>query len=171
MASGLGGGMVGFGGSASGIATQQAAPNATDAAFQTQHNDGWLSNKWYGTDPTAHNEAYYSWLRESASAREAREYEKMLSDTQMQRKVKDYEAAGFSPLAALENGGGNYVPATAAASSQAAGSDSGNGLGTVLGAVIGAILAIATKGASSAVASGVAKKKAAQEFAQRVLMK
>lgn len=165
MNEGLYPGMVGFG-----SMTEQNAP-ASGAAFSTIKNPGWASNNWYGASPESHNEAYYAWLRESSSAREAREYERFLADTQMQRKVRDYQAAGFSPLAALESSGGNYAPAVASATSQAAKAGDGNGIGTLLGAIIGAILAVATKGASSAVASGVAKKKAAQEFAQRVLTK
>lgn len=148
---------------------QGVAPSAT--AFSYEQNPGKASNEWYGADPVAHNEAIYAWERESASAQAQREYEERLANTAMQRKVKDYMAAGFSPLAALENAGSNYVPSVAAASSQAASPRQSNMMGTMLGAVLAAIMAVATKGASSAVASGVAKKKAAQEFAQRVLAK
>lgn len=157
MASGIGPGISGLGGVPQ-TGTTTGAPTA-NAAFEMQQNPGWLSNQWYGANPTGHNEAVMAWQRERVSAQEAREYEKWLADTQMQRKVADYMEAGFSPLAALENAGGNYTPSTAAASSQAA--EGGHSqLGGVLGAIVAAIAMVASKGISAA---STAKATAAAE--------
>lgn len=90
----------------------------------------------------SHNEAIYDWLRSEASAATARNWDKYMQDTQMQRKLRDYAAAGFSPLAALE-GSGNYGQTSAVGQSHAAtGGRSGKGLVDVLKAVMDAVVGI-----------------------------
>lgn len=119
-----------------------------------------------GESTAAHNEAVMSWMRETASAREAREYERWLADTQMQRKVQDFEKAGFSPLAALEASQGNYAPAVQSASSSAA--SAGSGPGALLPVLVMALAAIATKGISAASAANTAKTAAAAKDAAQM---
>lgn len=86
----------------------------------------------------AHNEAIDAWKRSEMSADAARNWDKYMQDTQFQRKVRDYLAAGFSPLAALE-GSGNYAASSAAARSDMGHpGKGGNILGLLLSALIGA---------------------------------
>lgn len=151
-------------------ATTPGVPASSNSAYEAQSNPGGLVNWFTGTDPNAHNEAYYAWLRESASAREARDYDRMMADTQFQRKVADYEAAGFSPLAALENSGGNYTPSTAHASSSAA-PGTPNPSGQILGAIVAAIAMIATKGIAAGSSAKVAAAKESVELAKLAIQK
>lgn len=114
-----------------------------------------VSNWISGTDPFAHNEALAAFQREStfnaAEAEKARQFEKMMSDTQFQRKVEDYLKAGFSPLAALEGNGSYQVGSAPAASAHAqAAKNGGNGLGGLLGALMVTIANVATHGANVA---------------------
>lgn len=72
---------------------------------------------WFNSDQDyEHDEALNAWERSETSAQNARNFshdeaeiarnwEKMMSDTSMQRAVADYQKAGFSPLAALQGGG------------------------------------------------------------------
>lgn len=145
----------------------------------------WLTNK----DTYGHNEALAAYERERAAAKEAwerestynaqeaekqRQYEAYMSNTAFQRKIADYEKAGFSPLAALEGSVGASTPSGSAASASAKGASSSpgqhgaNGLGTLLGSIIGAVALIATKGIS-----GIAQKansaKASEDLAKKLL--
>lgn len=107
--------------------------------------------------------SYRDYLRESASAREAREFEKREADNAWQRKVADLRAAGFSPLAALDaSGQGAAVASAQTASSNTQGA--GNPTGAILASIIGAIAMIASRGASAAAssASGAAKLEASR---------
>lgn len=116
-----------------------------------------------------HNEAYFDWLRSEASASTARNWDKMMADTQMQRKKADYEAAGFSPLAALEGAGSYAGGTTAVGRSSAAGRGKGStaAQGIIAGVfgVIGKMLAASTM-AQSATAVAQAKADAWKEIAQ-----
>lgn len=122
----------------------------------------WLGHK----DTFAHNEALAAWQREStfnaAEAEKARQFEKMMSDTQFQRKVEDYLKAGFSPLAALEGNGSYQVSSAPAAAAHANPAKNGaNNLGGLLGALMMTIASVATHGASAAASrSGNAAKAA-----------
>lgn len=48
-------------------------------------------------------------------ARKNREFQKYMSDTEVQRRVKDLEAAGFSPMMLLSGSGGASTPSGSAA--------------------------------------------------------
>lgn len=90
-----------------------------------------------------------AWRLEQQSAREAREYERMLADSAWQRKVADLQKAGFSPLAALDaTGQGAAVPTAQVAKASGSGSDMN--LGSVIGAIVAAVALIASKGAAAA---------------------
>lgn len=168
MGSGLGTGMRGLGGTAgNGL---QSQPASSGSAYSYQTNPGGLANWLTGTDPNAHNEALYAFEREQASAREARAYDLWLSNTQFQRKVRDYEAAGFSPLAALENAGGNYTPSTAHASSSAA-PGTPNPSGQIVGAIVAALAMIVTKGIAAGSSAKVAAAKESVEMAKLAVQK
>lgn len=128
----------------------------------------WLFNR----DTYGHNEAIYAWQRESSfnaqEAEKARQFEKMMSDTQFQRKVADYVKAGFSPLAALEGNGSYTVSSAPAASAHASpGAHRGNNFGSIITALIGTIAAFATQGISSA-ASGASNASKAALDAQKL---
>lgn len=142
---------------------------------QNYWKDGDVFGDWIRHQDTfAHNEALAAYEREREASREAwerestynaqeaakqREYEAYMSNTAFQRKVADYQAAGFSPLAALEGSVGASTPSGSAAhsSGKAASAPSAkngsNGFGALLGSIIGAIALIATKGIS-----GIAQK-------------
>lgn len=105
--------------------TANSGVTAKDRA-QDYWNGGNIFGDWFGhQDSFAHNEALAAYQREkeaskeafereanfnASAARENREWEKMMSDTAFQRKVADYKAAGFSPLAALEGAVGATSP-------------------------------------------------------------
>lgn len=174
MGSGVGSGMIGFGGTLPGSVTTSDensvnSASAAGAAFGTQQNPGQIVNWFTGKDPTAHNEAIYAWQREAASAQQAREWEKQMADTQMQRKVADYQKAGFSPLAALEGTGGNYTPQASAASSSAAARGSNN-TGQVLAGIISALVFAATRSASAANAAQASQSLEATRQANRIAL-
>lgn len=108
-----------------------------------------------------HNEAVYDWMRSEASASTARNWEKMMSDTQMQRKLRDYEAAGFSPLAALEGAGSYAGGGTATGRSSAAGGGKGSTAGqSIVSGIFNVIGKIASASIMSQSASRVAEAKA-----------
>lgn len=168
----FGNGTTGIDGGASGV-----------DAWTTQKNTGGsIGNFFTGEDPTAHNEAIWAderarQMAEEAFNREAeynakqaqaqREYEKMMSDTAFRRKVADYRAAGFSPLAALDGAVGAASP-TGSAASASHNSNGGtparrtsNGVGALFGALITVVGMIATKGMSAVSKAAAATGKAA----------
>lgn len=133
-------------------------------------NQPWASNifeDWfYHKDSFAHNEALAAWNRESAfnasEAEKARQFEKMMSDTQFQRKVADYLKAGFSPLAALEGNGSYQVSSAPSAAAHAnPARNSGNNLGTLFGALLMTVASFATKGIAGAASQASNASKAA----------
>lgn len=156
-------------------------------AWEEQKNYGGLASWVLGTDPNAHNEAVAAdkraremaqeaFERESnfnaQAARENREWEKMMSDTAFQRKVADYQKAGFSPLAALEGAVGASSPSGTAASAsyKAPGGTVGNrtssGFGGVVSALLVAVASLASKGMSVAARAAESSGRAAQEAAR-----
>ena len=57
-----------------------------------------------------------NWQRELQATQSAREWDKMMSDTQYQRMVADLKAAGLNPWLALQNGvSGSSVPSSSKA--------------------------------------------------------
>lgn len=156
--------------------------------YQDYWEKGNVFSDFFGHQDTfAHNEALAAyereqeaaaaaWKRESdynaAEAQKSREWEKMMSDTAFQRKVADYAAAGFSPLAALDGTTGAAVGSGASASASArqanasAGNARSNPLGGILGAVIAAVAMIATKGMSAVSKAAASSGKAAADAAK-----
>lgn len=149
---------------------------------------------WNHQDVYSHNEALAAFEREQAAAADAwkressynameaaknRDFERYMSDTAMRRKVADYVAAGFSPLAALEGAVGASSPSGSAASatghkaSANAATQGGNNFGGVIGSIIAAIALIAAKGFSAVAKasqnSGKAAAIAADEARKGVL--
>lgn len=125
-----------------------------------------VSNWLTGTDPFAHNEALAAFQRESAfnasEAEKARQFEKMMSDTQFQRKVADYLKAGFSPLAALEGNGSYQVSSAPAASAHAnPAKSSPNNLGALFGGLLMTLASFATHGISAQASNAANASKAA----------
>lgn len=118
-------------------------------------SDGNVFSDWLmHRDTQAHNDMIWSANFNAAEAEKARQFEKMMSDTQFQRKVHDYLKAGYSPLAALEGSGMYQVSSAPAASSSASGSRGGaNGFGTLLGAVMMMVANVVTHGAAQAAAN------------------
>lgn len=124
--------------------------------------EDWFMHK----DTFAHNESLASWMRESTfnaqEAEKARQFEKMMSDTQFQRKVNDYLAAGFSPLAALEGNGSYQVSSAPAASAHGnPARNSSNNLGAIFGALLMTVANFATKGIAGAASNASNASKAA----------
>lgn len=122
----------------------------------------WASN----VNTFSHNEALAAFQRESTfnamEAEKARQFEKMMSDTQFQRKVADYLKAGFSPLAALEGNGTYSVGSAPAAAAHAQpGKNNGNNFGTLLAGLIMTVANIATHGATAAASKAGNAAKAA----------
>lgn len=63
---------------------------------------------------------YAEWFRNESSAQQQRAWEEYMSNTQVQRLLKDIKAAGLNPWLALQSAGfGGAVPTGAAASSSA----------------------------------------------------
>lgn len=66
------------------------------------------------------NMDYAEWVRNEASAKEQRAWEERMSNTQVQRAMKDLQAAGLNPWLAVQSAGfGGVVPQGASASSSA----------------------------------------------------
>lgn len=66
------------------------------------------------------NMDYAEWVRNEASAKEQRAWEEHMSNTQVQRAMKDLKDAGLNPWLAVQSAGfGGAVPQGAAASSSA----------------------------------------------------
>lgn len=63
---------------------------------------------------------YAEWIRNQASAKEQRDWEEYMSNTQVQRTMADLKAAGLNPWLAVQSAGfGGSVPNGSAASSSA----------------------------------------------------
>lgn len=110
---------------------------------------------------------YDAWRLESESAREAREYERFLADTAWQRKVRDLQAAGFSPLAALE-ATGQGAPIVSAHVAKASNTTSSPNMAGVISALIAAVAMVASKGAAAATSAKSAEKIARLRLAARM---
>lgn len=84
---------------------------------------------------------YAQWIRNEASAKAQRDWEEYMSSTQVQRAMKDVQAAGLNPWLALQSAGfGGSVPTGATATSaagQAVGNSGSNGLASAGTAAIG----------------------------------
>lgn len=134
--------------------------------------DGNVFTDWIlHRDSQAHNDMLSQMAFNASEAEKARQFEKMMSDTQFQRKVADYLKAGFSPLAALE-GNGSYQVSSAPAASIANGSRGGqNGFGAVLGALIMTMANFATKGIAGAASNAANASKAALDSQKLQVMK
>lgn len=136
-----------------------------DAQTYWGNNDvvsDWFQHK----DTFAHNEALAAFERESTfnaqEAQKARDFEKMMSDTQMQRKVADFLKAGYSPLAALEGNGSYSVSSAPAAAAHAnPARNGGNNFGTLFGALMMTLANFVTKGISGAASNAANASKAA----------
>lgn len=179
--SGLPGGTV----DSPGIKTSSGTAATAEESANQYWDKGNIFSDWFGhRDTFAHNEALAAYEREKEAAKEAfereanfnaaaakenRDWEKMMSDTAMQRKVADYVKAGFSPLAALDGAvgaaspSGSVATATGHKASANPGSQGGNNLGSIFGALVTAIALIATKGMSAANKAAAASGKAAAE--------
>lgn len=84
---------------------------------------------------------YAEWVRNEFSAKAQRDWEEYMSNTQVQRSMKDLQAAGLNPWLAVQSAGfGGAVPTGAAASSSAGQAAS---TGASAGASIGAMAATA----------------------------
>lgn len=142
---------------------QYGAGHPMDGYWEpTSMLEDWFMHK----DTYAHNEALAAWNRESTfnanEAEKARQFEKMMSDTQMRRKVQDYLKAGFSPLAALEGNGSYSVSSAPAAAAHANPAKNGvNGFGGLLGALLMTVASVATHGATAAASKAGNAAKAA----------
>lgn len=113
-------------------------------------------------DTQAHNDMLNTMTFNANEAEKARQFEKMMADTQMQRKVLDYLKAGYSPLAALEGNGSYTVSSAPAASASSSGSRGGsNNLGAIFGALLMTIANFATKGIAGAASNASNAAKAA----------
>lgn len=156
-----------------GIPTTASNPMSMGSGYKgdVHANNYWTSGNifsdWLGNQDTfSHNEALAAFQRESTfnaqEAEKARQFEKMMSDTQFQRKVADYLKAGFSPLAALEGNGSYAVSSAPAAAAHARVAQKGsNNFGALLGALMMTIANVVTKGAAGAAANSGNAAKAA----------
>lgn len=84
----------------------------------------------------------------SSEAEKQRDWEKMMSDTAIQRAMADYKAAGLNPWLAVQNGGnGATVPAGASATAQQSGNVSmaNNKLAVAAGIIATALRMFLTK--------------------------
>lgn len=125
--------------------------------------DGNIFTDWIlHRDSQAHNDMLNSMAFNASEAEKARQFEKMMADTQFQRKVADYLKAGFSPLAALEGNGSYTVSSAPAASVSSSGSRGGaNNLGAIFGALLMTLANFATKGIAGAASNAANASKAA----------
>lgn len=121
----------------------------------TVYNSDPLSRWWYGAPSAAESqEAFNAWKREAdfnaAEASKAREWEKMMSDTAVQRRVADLKAAGFSGLAALGDVSASSTPSGQAASSHSSPAQAKDTFSPLLRTIIEAVGGIAGKVVSHA---------------------
>ncbi|QCS36543.1 minor capsid protein [Capybara microvirus Cap3_SP_449] len=124
---------------------------SSGTAFNTSTGDNPFTRLWTGKNASEHNEAIFDWQRNEHSAQTAREWDKMMSDTAIQRSVADYQAAGFSPLAALQGGGASTPSAAVGSGSKANTSGSGKELTSILSTL--AMLVGGAVGSAAKVAS------------------
>lgn len=75
---------------------------------------------------------YAQWIRNEASAKAQRDWEEYMSSTQVQRAMKDVQAAGLNPWLALQSAGfGGSVPTGATATSAAGQATGSSGSGAL----------------------------------------
>lgn len=140
-------------------------------------SQGNIFNDWLmHQDTFAHNEALAAFQRESTfnaqEAEKTRQFEKMMSDTQMQRKVADYLQAGYSPLAALEGAGSYSVSSAPAAAAHAnPAKNSSNNLGALFGSLMMLVANVMTHGATAAATNSGNAAKAALDAQKLDLLK
>jgi len=129
--------LTGGSNSAQGVSTSD--PLTGPASIDTSYQFGdWISGRMSAKQAQQNQAAldYAEWVRNTASAREQRDWEEYMSNTQVQRSMKDLEAAGLNPWLAVQSAGfGGSVPSGAVASSSAGQVVSG---GTSPGTAIGA---------------------------------
>ena len=96
----------------------------------------WLGGT-YGAAEQASRQSqldYSSWLRSEISAKRQRDFELMMSNTQVQRTMADLKAAGLNPWLAVQSAGfGGSVPTGASASSASGQASSGSSNNTLAG--------------------------------------
>lgn len=73
---------------------------------------------------------YKNWLRSEESAKRQRDWEEYMSSSQVQRQMKDIQAAGLNPWLALQNAGfGGAVPSGSSGNSASGQASAGTGSG------------------------------------------
>ena len=129
--------------------------NYNPGGEMTVYNSNPLARWWFGTPSAAESqEAFNSWRREAdfnaAEASKARDWEKMMSDTAVQRRVADLKAAGFSGLAALGDVSASSTPSGSAASSHSSPAQAKDTFTPLLRSIVEAVGGIAGKVVSHA---------------------
>lgn len=113
----------------------------------------WLGGN-YGAKEQATRQSqldFEQWLRNEVSAKQQRDFELYMSNTQVQRAMADLKAAGLNPWLAVQSAGfGGAVPSGAVATSsagQAAAANGSNGLQALGTSALGiaALIKVITK--------------------------
>lgn len=115
--------LTGGSNSAQGVSVYTGDPLTGPASIDTGYQFGDYLGGGASAKTQQQNQAnmdYAEWVRNEASAKEQRAWEERMSNTQVQRAMKDIEAAGLNPWLAVQSAGfGSVVPQGAAASSSA----------------------------------------------------
>lgn len=131
--------------------TQKYNPGGQMTVF----NDNPLSRWWFGTPSAGESqEAFNAFRREAdfnaAEAEKTRQFEKMMSDTAVQRRVADLQRAGFSGLAALGDVSASSTPSGATASAHSSPAQAKDTFTPLLRSIVEAVGGIAGKVVSHA---------------------
>lgn len=129
-----------------GIDTQNYNPGGQMTVF----NDNPISRWWFGTPSAGESqEAFNSWKREAdfnaAEAQKNRDWETQMSNTAVQRRMADLQAAGFSPLAMFGDVQAGSTPSGGAASAHSSAAQAKDTFTPVLKGIVAAIGGIAGK--------------------------
>ena len=136
------------GGQSSAATVQNSDPLSSPASVDTSYQFGDYVSGGASAKRQQQNQAnmdYAEYVRNEASAKSQRDWEEYMSNTQVQRAMKDIEAAGLNPWLAIQSAGfGGAVPTGAAASSSAgqaasSGSSAAAAIGTGLASAYGVI--------------------------------